>query len=576
MKLKKEKLATESYELVSSTYWKCFQAYVLQNQEDHCLFDFFQQPQNAIFIYLVRFKDKHPTLVANMLVKWKCLYSEFSAILISSGMGSEYLKTSQAITQMNQSDHQQIAAQQLADDHSTRTGKIFKCQGGRVLECLQKQSYSDVQLILKPDQAVIEYSIDALEAPRAQNVPKTKGLFMFLASQGEPFLLELDHVFASIADWYILLSEPERTADTVRKTHEAAVKVSKLLFPKSVRKIIRTSGIKRLYLCSDGKIGMLPLELLPIGGKLLREICSLSYLSSCRELLRSNVVAKDGPHVNEPNQESMECIIFANPDFNLSAPNSQGSSTWWGTLCKVFSSVFVPSQLLSGTCASLDLLPDTKNEAEDVHELISTVKPNIKTTVFSGEDATLPNALQIKSPFILHFATHGFSEPKIGQFGEGSFWDNVCTGLYLAGANTFLEGKFDYIHYKASTGTLTSLAVSGIDLRDTRLVFISTCYSAVGSSSLGGAVNSLAQAFRAAGAQTVIATIWNTSDVQASILVKCFYEEVLKDGVAPSQALLAAKNKFCESCTDWRYWSSFICIGEDKPLFTTQSLPVTI
>ena len=564
---------TKAFRTVDATYWMCLQTRTLQSQvsqiSNNC---FFQQLQKSVFLNVACFRERHGALVADMLVKWKCVYSEFCAILVSLGVGSECLKTSQAIiTQVDLADQIDVhQTQQLAADHVARTEEIVKRLGGKVLSCLKKQSYKDVQRLLEPDQAVIEYSIDALEAPRAQNVPKSKGLVMCLASEGEPLILELEHVTAMLVDWVNMLNESERTDEVERKTCEAAITLCKVLLPASIEDVIVTKGIKRLYLCTDAWLGMLPLELVPIGGQTLHEVCSLSYLSSCRELLRQDVIAEMAP----ANPASMKCVIFADPDFNLSSthphqPAPRGIVR--GALLSKGMQFLLPSQLLSGTCKPLNLLPNTAKEAECVQTAVATYRPNISTDVICGKQATLSSALNIKSPFILHFATHGFSDHET-RFGRGSFWDDTKSGLYLAGANVFLEEEFEKIHPDASTGVLTSLAVSGIDLRGTALVFISACVSAVGTADIGDAVNSLAKAFRAAGAQTVVATIWPLHDAMAPNLVKHFYEEVLKDGVAPSLALSAAKDKVYENFAEhahWYYWGSLICIGEDKPLFVS-------
>ena len=557
-------LAIEAFEALHSTYWNRFKSYILLKQESHCINDFFKL-QKSIFLNLVHFRGTHATLVADMLVKWKCLYSEFCAILVSLGMGSECLKTSQAIDLANETNVHHI--QQLADDHKTRTGEIVQCQGEKVLSCLQKQSYRDVQEMLEPDQAVIEYSIDALEAP------KTKGLVMCLVSEGKPLILELEPVTAMLGNWVNMLNEKNRTSDTEKRTYEAAIELCKILFPTSIEAIVKRRGIKRLYLCTDAWLGMLPLELLPIGKQPLHEVCSLCYLSSCRELLRHKVIKEIVPQAGQTNPGSIECVIFAYPDFNLSANHPQQQSapspaqgSVRGALLSKGIQFLLPSQLLSGTCETLELLPNTKKEAEYIMNAVKASRPKISTIEYREKQATLPNALKMKSPFILHFATHGFSDHQ-KRFGRGSFWDDTNSGLYLAGANVFLKEEFVKIHPDVSTGVLTSLAVSGIDLRGTALVFISACVSAVGAADIGDAVNSLAKAFRAAGAQTVVATIWPLSDAMAPNLVKHFYEEILKDDVTPSQALSAAKKKVPAEHAHWRCWGSLICIGEDKPLF---------
>ena len=82
-------------------------------------------------------------------------------------------------------------------------------------------------------------------------------------------------------------------------------------------------------------------------------------------------------------------------------------------------------------------------------------------------------------------------------------------------------------------------------------------------------MGSLAQAFRSAGAQTVIATQWAVVDDTARQFAVHFYEAACKTAVPPSQALTYAKEKIRQESPykHWAFWSAFICIGVDLPLF---------
>ena len=88
-----------------------------------------------------------------------------------------------------------------------------------------------------------------------------------------------------------------------------------------------------------------------------------------------------------------------------------------------------------------------------------------------------------------------------------------------------------------------------MNLNGTRLVFLSTCVSSYGLYSYSESVNSLAQAFQSAGAQTVIATLWQVVDDTAQHFAAYFYEEAFKSGVTPSQAVVRAKERVKEETT---------------------------
>ena len=101
------------------------------------------------------------------------------------------------------------------------------------------------------------------------------------------------------------------------------------------------------------------------------------------------------------------------------------------------------------------------------------------------------------------------------------------------------------------------------------LVYLSACSSSTGQLISGESPITLAQAFHAAGAQSVIATLWPVSDIASSKFASLFYNFLCKKGVHPSEALVAAKNSMQQdpNFNHWHHWASYVCIGFDFPLF---------
>jgi CHAT domain-containing protein len=82
-------------------------------------------------------------------------------------------------------------------------------------------------------------------------------------------------------------------------------------------------------------------------------------------------------------------------------------------------------------------------------------------------------------------------------------------------------------------GTLTAAEVQGLDLSQTRLVFLGACRSGEGKVASEG-VLSLARAFQAAGAPEVVASLWDLEDADAAALSADFYRRFVRrpDAVA--------------------------------------------
>lgn len=228
-----------------------------------------------------------------------------------------------------------------------------------------------------------------------------------------------------------------------------AHELSKLLLPPDICKVISSPDIKRVFVCPDGVLGDLPLELLPLEeGQLLAEECSVVYLSSARELLREQVILAVSRVLglgSKSLEESTpkECIIFANPNFNLERQFPEGNSGFWKSLVSGFASFFTPP---SPEATMAPMLPGSQEEADKIWAVLSSADtPLVVRTVFLDE-ATLKSVLGVQSPFILHFSTHGFSSPK-SRGVRSSFRDDTETGLLLAGANTYRAGKLKSIHW---------------------------------------------------------------------------------------------------------------------------------
>src|SRR5262249_18973247 len=149
-------------------------------------------------------------------------------------------------------------------------------------------------------------------------------------------------------------------------------------------------------------------------------------------------------------------------------------------------------------------------------------------------DAVLEGRLKaVRSPRILHLATHGFflsdehRDPEDGRAwvaGEalgrlsGVRLENplLRSGLALAGANTWLRRKRPPA--EAEDGLLTAEDVTGMDLGATELVVLSACETGLGEVQVGEGVFGLRRAFALAGARTLVMSLWKVPDQQTQEL----------------------------------------------------------
>lgn len=144
-------------------------------------------------------------------------------------------------------------------------------------------------------------------------------------------------------------------------------------------------------------------------------------------------------------------------------------------------------------------------------------------------DAALKGRLKaVRSPRIIHLATHGFyladrpdddldanakSRFQSVRQEAGGAWsvaglENplLRSGLALAAVNTWLKDR--PFPADAEDGILTAEDVTGIDLEDTHLVVLSACETGMGEARSGEGVFGLRRAFVLAGAKTLLLSLW--------------------------------------------------------------------
>ena len=311
-------------------------------------------------------------------------------------------------------------------------------------------------------------------------------------------------------------------------------------------------GRTRLFLAPDGDLTRLSFEALPTGdGRRLIDDYHFSYLSAGREVL--------GFGAEIPRQPA-DPVVTADPDFELGsegAPSSAGEIKSLGRR----------SRALDPDALHFDPLPGTRVEGEYIAAKLG-VQPWLRGAALKGRLKNAP------PPRILHIATHGFfledqaRDPNEARLGLGA-GSGIATsrlgrlahalespllrsGLALAGANTWLQGK--PLPEAAEDGILTAEDVSGLDLLGTELVVLSACETGLGEVQVGEGVLGLRQAFVLAGTHTLVMSLWRVPDEQTQELMEDFYGRILH-GENRSDALRAAQLAMKAKFPEPLYWA---------------------
>lgn len=235
----------------------------------------------------------------------------------------------------------------------------------------------------------------------------------------------------------------------------------------------------------------------------------------------------------------------------------------------------VTSRYRSTTRAGFTPLKATSIELDSINTILSfrhVASKDIRKDV--ATEASF-REMSGNSPKIIHIATHGFyysreaiqREYRFGNFiaFQGMNPELYHSGLALSGAqDTWYNEEGDISKYfdldSSNDGILLSSEISNLDLRKTDLFVLSACETALGNVTSEG-VYGLQQAFKLAGVNSLIMSLWKVDDDATQLLMTSFYQNYLA-GMSKREALITAQNKVKNTpgYEDPYNWAAFILL----------------
>lgn len=321
---------------------------------------------------------------------------------------------------------------------------------------------------------------------------------------------------------------------------------------------------KHLHLCPTGILSRIAFGTLQTGDithKRIMDKWSIHYYGALRDLL--HLKADNGP------SSSASAILVGGVKFDLTSEelNSILSN-------RAIKEVPVdPTSIKAGSRGEdFNYLGGTLKEVKAISQLF----PNDWVVkLLSGVRATEENLTEVanEAPDILHIATHGYffptppesSKKRGARKNAKGIEDNIAassnpllrSGLALTGINRVWKGGPSIEGLE--DGILTALEVANLDLFNTKLVVLSACETGRGDINNTEGILGLRRAFKIAGAQQLIISLWKVPDAQTAELMQLFYARYLA-GNSAHAAFEFAQKEMSKRYNNPYYWAAFLLI----------------
>ncbi len=313
----------------------------------------------------------------------------------------------------------------------------------------------------------------------------------------------------------------------------------------------------RVYFAPSGVLLQLSIEALPVDSKtVLSDHYNLIRLSSTKEIA-----------IPYTQNSKKEAVLYGNIQYGIDDVDAFiAESDKYQNRFPNHDNINVSNR----NRASVKPLYGTKIEVTGISKLLS--KAHFKFKVFESYNANEESfkALSGNSPQILHVATHGFywdndrasNEPFVEQTtpqGTTMVDPLMRCGLLFSGANDAYSGRQTVVSGRADDGILTAKEISLLDLSNTKLLVLSACETGLGELTDAG-VFGLQRAFKQAGAQTLVMSLWKVDDKATQLLMTEFYRNLISKHQSKREAFHNAQNHVRSQYKDPYYWAGFIML----------------
>ncbi len=213
-----------------------------------------------------------------------------------------------------------------------------------------------------------------------------------------------------------------------------------------------------------------------------------------------------------------------------------------------------------GTRAGVNTLINSKDEIKFIYQSRRfSARPH---TGAEASEEIFRSEMGRVEPYIVHLSTHTFNIDfkRLPGESDASYKQKLykSCGLLFSGAGHTLQGE--KLPYNLNDGLLYAEEIASLDMRECTLVVLGACNTALGVVTQDGILG-LQSAFKEAGAQSLLMTLWSVNDKATSEFMKRFYT-YLYGGKTKHESLQRARADLMASpdFNDPLYWAPFILL----------------
>ena len=317
----------------------------------------------------------------------------------------------------------------------------------------------------------------------------------------------------------------------------------------------KLEGKKRVYVSSDGVYNKINLNVLynKETGNYLGEEMDIRLVTSGKDLFKT--------YPKKEKNKELTAVLVGSPKYDLVQNQVEEQEL---LVSRDLQQYWIDSLSRGWSVSSL---PGTAKEVSNISKLMNN--KNWEVTTYTEASALEARVKSVRSPTVLHLATHGYFFEDVAKEKESTTrmmgvdtkkaTQNplLRSGLLFAGAKNTLNGNEPK---SGDNGLLTAYEASYMNLRGTELVVLSACETGRGEIKNGEGVYGLQRAMQQAGAENIIMSMWKVDDKVTQEFMTTFYEKWL-GGVSMRNAFNQTQKQIKEKYEHPYYWGAFVMIG---------------